>query len=166
MWLLGFELWTFGRAIGALNHWVILPACFFGFFETGFIAKASLKFVAILSHPSCNKYGYLLLHFSSKLLLKKLLFFFSFFLMCIDVFNLHSCLCDGVKSPRTGVTESCELPSGCWELNLGHLAGRATSALNCWYIYISLKVLAFEGVCKPIGGTTIWTTQYPQSSYL
>jgi hypothetical protein len=26
MWLLGFELWTFGRAVGALNRWAISPA--------------------------------------------------------------------------------------------------------------------------------------------
>jgi hypothetical protein len=26
MWLLGFELWTFGRAVSALNHWAISPA--------------------------------------------------------------------------------------------------------------------------------------------
>jgi hypothetical protein len=26
MWLLGFELRTFGRAVGALNCWAILPA--------------------------------------------------------------------------------------------------------------------------------------------
>jgi hypothetical protein len=26
MWLLGFELRTFGRAVGALNHWAISPA--------------------------------------------------------------------------------------------------------------------------------------------
>jgi hypothetical protein len=29
MWLLGFELGTFGRAVGALNHWAISPALFF-----------------------------------------------------------------------------------------------------------------------------------------
>jgi hypothetical protein len=26
MWLLGFELRTSGRAVGALNHWAISPA--------------------------------------------------------------------------------------------------------------------------------------------
>jgi hypothetical protein len=26
MWLLGFELRTFGRAVGVLNHWAISPA--------------------------------------------------------------------------------------------------------------------------------------------
>ena len=31
------------------------------------------------------------------------------------------CLCEGVESPGTGVTESCELPCGCWDLNPGPL---------------------------------------------
>ena len=26
--------------------------------------------------------------------------------------------CEGIRSPGTGVTDSCELPCGCWELNL------------------------------------------------
>ncbi|ERE77141.1 E3 ubiquitin-protein ligase [Cricetulus griseus] len=29
--------------------------------------------------------------------------------------------CKGVRSPGTGVTDSCELPCGCWELNRGPL---------------------------------------------
>ena len=35
----------------------------------------------------------------------------------------------GVRSAGTGVTESCELPCGCWEWNLGSFA-RAIRALN------------------------------------
>ena len=31
------------------------------------------------------------------------------------------CLCEGVGSPGIGVTDSCELSCGCWELNLGPL---------------------------------------------
>jgi hypothetical protein len=27
------------------------------------------------------------------------------------------CLCEGVRFPSTGVTDSCESPCGCWELN-------------------------------------------------
>lgn len=41
-------------------------------------------------------------------------FFPSF--MYIDVW-LHACLCECVESPETGVTDSCERPSGCRELN-------------------------------------------------
>jgi hypothetical protein len=28
-------------------------------------------------------------------------------------------LCKGVRSPRTGISDNCELLSGCWELDLG-----------------------------------------------
>ena len=31
------------------------------------------------------------------------------------------CLCENIESPGTGVTDSCELPCGCGELNLGPL---------------------------------------------
>ena len=37
------------------------------------------------------------------------------------MFCLHVCLCEGVGSPGTGVTDSCELPCGCWVLNLSSL---------------------------------------------
>ena len=30
---------------------------------------------------------------------------------------LHICPCEGVGSTGTGVTDSCELLCGCWELN-------------------------------------------------
>jgi hypothetical protein len=30
-------------------------------------------------------------------------------------------LCEDVRSPGTGVVDSCELPCGCWKLNLGPL---------------------------------------------
>jgi hypothetical protein len=34
---------------------------------------------------------------------------------------LHVCLCEGVRSLGTRVTDSCELPCGCWEFNPGPL---------------------------------------------
>ena len=37
------------------------------------------------------------------------------------VFYLHACLVVGVRSPGTRVTDTCELPCGYWELNLGPL---------------------------------------------
>ena len=37
------------------------------------------------------------------------------------VYGLHVCLCEGVRSSGTGTTDSCELPCGCWDLNLGPL---------------------------------------------
>ena len=39
------------------------------------------------------------------------LFITYFYFMFISV---HECLCDGVRSPGTGVTDSCELSCGCW----------------------------------------------------
>lgn len=37
-------------------------------------------------------------------------------------FALHVSLCEGVRFPGSGVTTGgCELPCGCWELNLGPL---------------------------------------------
>jgi hypothetical protein len=37
------------------------------------------------------------------------------------LFCMHVCLHEGVRSPGAGATVSCELPCGCWELNLGPL---------------------------------------------
>jgi hypothetical protein len=37
------------------------------------------------------------------------------------VFCLHPCVCEAVRSPETGVTDSCELPYGCWESKPGPL---------------------------------------------
>ena len=33
------------------------------------------------------------------------------------LFCQHLCLCEGTRSSGAGVTDSCELPCGCWELN-------------------------------------------------
>lgn len=63
------------------------------------------------------------------------------FILCEWVFHLHVCLCtmcprrpwrseEGVASPGAQVTESYELPSGCWEANLGPLQGYQLSRLQ------------------------------------
>ena len=43
------------------------------------------------------------------------------FLKILFLFYGHhwcfACMCEGVKSPKTGVTDCCELPCGCWEVN-------------------------------------------------
>lgn len=52
--------------------------------------------------------------------------------MYVCVPNVALCLLkpeDGIRSPVTGVTASCELAGGCWGLNLGPLEGD-TSILN------------------------------------
>lgn len=39
---------------------------------------------------------------------------------------------EGIESPGTGVTDSCELPEGCWETNLGPgSSARAARVLTC-----------------------------------
>ena len=43
--------------------------------------------------------------------------FIYFYFMCTLCFAcMYVCLCEDVWSPRTEVTDSCEAPSGCWEL--------------------------------------------------
>lgn len=37
------------------------------------------------------------------------------------MFCLHIYVCEGANSPGTGITESSELPCGCWQLKLGPL---------------------------------------------
>jgi hypothetical protein len=44
----------------------------------------------------------------------------SFFLHVL-VFCMHVCLCEGIRSFGTGITDWCELSCGCWELSLGPL---------------------------------------------
>ena len=62
-----------------------------------------------------------------------------FFLLCSLVFCLNSCLSEGVRSPETGVINSCELPRECWELNPGPLEEQpvllASEPLfqECWF---------------------------------
>ena len=43
------------------------------------------------------------------------------FNLCTLAFCLHVYLCEGFGSSGMGVTDSCELPYGCWELNPGPL---------------------------------------------
>jgi hypothetical protein len=47
--------------------------------------------------------------------------------MCIGV--LSACLCEGVRSPGTGVIDSCELLYGCWDLNSGPLEEQTVTVL-------------------------------------
>lgn len=48
-----------------------------------------------------------------------------YYVMCIGVLPT----CEGVRSPKNGVTDICKLPRGCWESNQGPLE-EAASALN------------------------------------
>lgn len=55
------------------------------------------------------------------------------------MFCLHICLCEGIRSPATGVASSFELLCGCWELNLHPLEEQTASALNLSSICAYLK---------------------------
>ena len=44
------------------------------------------------------------------------------FILCALVFCPHVCLCEGVRTPGNGITDSYELSCGCWELSPGPLA--------------------------------------------
>ena len=64
--------------------------------------------------------------FTSRLeakMLRTFHFFFNLFnfLLCALLIDLHFCLCEDVGSLGTGVTDSCKLLCGCWELNSGPL---------------------------------------------
>lgn len=49
------------------------------------------------------------------------LMFYLFFILCALAFRLRVCLCEGIGSLETGVTNSCELAYGCCKLNSGSL---------------------------------------------
>jgi hypothetical protein len=71
----------------------------------------------------------------------------SFLNVCALVYRLHVCLREGIRSPGTGVTESCELPRGCWELYqdpLGEQPVPLTSEPSLWPQDFPLKNLLFE----------------------
>lgn len=56
------------------------------------------------------------------------------FISCVQVFCQHVCLCTGgLQIPRTEVTDTCEVPCGCWESNLGPLEEQ-TMIFSCWAI--------------------------------
>ena len=57
---------------------------------------------------------------------KNLRVFFLFLSFTYFLFYVHQCfacmyVCEGIRAPGTGVTDSCELPYGGWELNRGPL---------------------------------------------
>lgn len=49
--------------------------------------------------------------------IKKKAFNLFLYLLCALVFCLHVYLFEGVRTPGVGVTDSGELPCGCWDLN-------------------------------------------------
>lgn len=75
---------------------------------------------------------------SSYLKKKKFLFLYVWLFSLHDVYLCTMCVSGalgpvkGDWAPRTGVTDVCEPPCGCWEWNLGPLE---RAALNCWAIF-------------------------------
>jgi hypothetical protein len=52
------------------------------------------------------------------------------FILCALMLSLPACMMhEGVGSPGTGITDSCDLPYGCWQLNLGPLGKQLVSSL-------------------------------------
>ena len=84
------------------------------------------------------------------------------------------CLCEGVRFPGTGVTDSSELLCGCCELNLdplGHLEklpALLTSELSLqplaqtlglvFVVFFSLVFVAFAGFCLLVCDRIFWSS--------
>jgi hypothetical protein len=51
----------------------------------------------------------------------QLFFLMIYLFLCTLVFYLHVCQYEEAGFPGTGLTDSCKLPCGCWELNLSPL---------------------------------------------
>ena len=63
--------------------------------------------------------------FVEKNLLKN---FIELFLFYMHGWFAYMCVCEGVRYLGIGVIDSCDLPCGCWELNLGPM--KNSRALN------------------------------------
>ena len=142
MWLLGFELRTFGRAVSTLNHWAISPAPS----SSSYVSTQTLKKpvsrccwhdlsrpighrklrmktkrlgtpVWLYSFCSCFYFQFLPLLFIFISILVKHLFYVYGYFACTYVY-------DTGRGPRgcwlswNEVTDSCEPPHGCWQLNV------------------------------------------------
>lgn len=79
--------------------------------------------------PSKNSQCFLTAKSSLQPLLLLLLFMIHFHFMYIGVLP-HVCLCEGVRSSESEITDSCELPHGHWELNLGPLQKQSEPSLQ------------------------------------
>lgn len=80
--------------------------------------------------------------------------------MYIDV--LPAWMCNGARSFGTGITDSCKLPRGCWELNLGPLEEQQVGGLNHWLIslapvYAVLKLEFYIGLLLRL---VVWPSLY------
>jgi hypothetical protein len=78
------------------------------------------------------------------LILVSLFFFFFFFkdLFILNMWTYCHCFQTHQKRASDPITDGCEPPCGCWELNSGSLE-RAVSALNCWVISPALILVSY-----------------------
>jgi len=100
------------------------------------------------------------------------------------LFCLHVCLCEGVRSPVTGIIDICEGLYECWDLNLGTLEEQPVlltteSFLQPWYnlffffINLSISYLHFEcyslsrfpGQHPPNPSPSLWVFPSPSSPH-
>jgi hypothetical protein len=75
-----------------------------------------------------------------------------YFILCVQMFCLCACLCttcvqflrrpaEGVRYPGTGVTDGCEPPCRCWELNPESLEGQPLSLPLFWEFQVVLMCI-------------------------
>ena len=81
--------------------------------------------------------------------------------MCICA-SPNSYLCEGVRSPGTGVTDNCELPCGYWELNPGPLEEQAVLLTAEPSLQILLLIFCF--VFR--GRISLCSSGYPRTHYV
>ena len=70
----------------------------------------------------------------------------------LTLFYVH--WCEDIRSPGTEVTDSCELPCGCWELNLGPLQGQLvilTTAQSLQPLHFGFSRSREEETFSPLG---------------
>jgi hypothetical protein len=96
---------------------------------------------------------------------------YSFFILYVWVFCMHACLyhmrawCwqrpqEGVGSSGTEVTDGCESPCGCWELNPGPLEKQPVLNHRAFspapYVSVLRGVHSNNEACKYFSLTTSW----------
>ena len=70
--------------------------------------------------------------------------------------------CEGIRSLGTGVSDSCELPCGCWELNLGPLKEQlvlltAEPSLQPPVMYLKFIVQLTFRTLPPVAAVSVFT---------
>ena len=103
LWLLVFETVLWKLTCGGESHPFLLLRVFWVDHSLWLLVLLVLDLRNFLINESLNTSAILKVLFT--------------FISCALVFCRHVCLCEGVGSPGTGVTDSCELPCGCWESN-------------------------------------------------